>query len=179
MKRLVSLSLVALLLCAVAATGCNKKRLDGLVPAHGVVTFNGAPVEGATVVFSPKQVGTEAVTAQAITDAAGAFKMTTLDPGDGVYPTEYYVTIIKDKIEGGVSLEEAKDRLENPDKYRGQEEPEQTIIHELPVKYGDMNASGLTITVPEGGKKDIEFALEGEVDLTPQPLTSGHGGGRR
>ena len=30
MKRLVSLSLVALLLCAVAATGCNKKRLDTL-----------------------------------------------------------------------------------------------------------------------------------------------------
>ena len=28
-----------------------------------------------------------------------------------------------------------------------------------------------------GGQKDIEFALEGEVDLTPQTLSGGHSGG--
>ena len=178
MKRLVVLSLVVLVACSVAVSGCQKKRVKGLVPAQGVVTFNGEPVADATILFSPKQIGGEAGSAQAITDSKGGFKMTTLDPGDGVYPGEYSVSIIKDKIEGGLSPEEAKDRYDNPDKYRGQPVPEQTVVHELPVKYADINESGLTITVPAGGQKDIEFALEGEVDLTPQTLGAGHGGGR-
>ena len=178
MKRLAVLSFAVLVMCSIVVSGCQKKRLSGLVPAQGVVTFNGEKVAGATVLLAPKEIGSGASSAHAVTDAQGVFKMTTLDPGDGVYPGEYYVTITKDKVEGGLSPEEARERNENPDKFRGQPVPEQTVIHELPVKYGDMNESGLTIAVPAGGQKDIEFALEGEVDLTPQTLGAGHGGGR-
>ncbi|MBP5620676.1 MAG: hypothetical protein J6X44_01545, partial [Thermoguttaceae bacterium] len=116
MKRLAVLSLAVLITCSIVVSGCQKKRLKGLVPAQGVVTFNGEKVAGATVLFSPKQIGGEASSAQAITDAQGVFKMTTLDPGDGVYPGEYRVSIMKDKVEGGLSQEEAKDRYDNPDK---------------------------------------------------------------
>ncbi|MBQ9813046.1 MAG: hypothetical protein IJM54_07000 [Thermoguttaceae bacterium] len=178
MKRLAILSLALLVACSIVVSGCQKKRVKGLVPAQGVVTLNGEKVAGATVLFSPKEIGGQTGSAQAITDDKGVFKMTTLDPGDGVYPGEYSVSIIKDKIEGGLSPEEAKERYDNPDKYRGQPLPEQTVVHEIPVKYADINESGLTITVPAGGQKDIEFALEGEVDLTPQTLGAGHGGGR-
>lgn len=178
MKRLAILSLALLVTCSIAVSGCQKKRVKGLVPAQGVVTLNGEIVAGATVLFSPKEIGGQAGSAQAVTDDEGVFKMTTLDPGDGVYPGEYSVSIIKDKIEGGLSPEEAKERYDNPDKYRGQPVPEQTVVHEIPVKYADINESGLTITVPAGGQKDIEFALEGEVDLTPQTLSGGHGGRR-
>ncbi len=177
MKRLAALTLV-LLACSAAFSGCQKSRLDGLVDAEGVVTLNGEPVAGATVLFAPKQIGGQAASAQATTDEKGAFKMTTLDPGDGVYPGEYTVTVMKDRVEGGLSPEEAKDRMDNPDKYRGQAPPPQTVVHELPVKYADLNQSGLTVNVPAGGQKDIALALEGEVDLTPQEQTAGHGGGR-
>ncbi len=178
MKRFVALTLVALVVFSLTVSGCQKKRLKGLVPAKGVVTFNGEAVAGATVLFAPKEIGSQSGSAQAVTDDKGSFAMTTLDPGDGVYPGEYRVSIVKDKIEGGLSQEEARERYENPDKFRGQPIPEQTVVHEIPVKYADINESGLTITVPAEGKKDIAFALEGEVDLTPQTLGSGHGGGR-
>ena len=141
MKRLAALTLV-LLACSAAFSGCQKSRLDGLVDAEGVVTLNGEPVAGATVLFAPKQIGGQAASAQATTDEKGAFKMTTLDPGDGVYPGEYTVTVMKDRVEGGLSPEEAKDRMDNPDKYRGQAPPPQTVVHELPVKYADLDQSG-------------------------------------
>lgn len=178
MKRFALLALSAALVCVLVMPGCKGPKLKGLVPAQGVVTLNGTPVEGATVLFSPKTIGGEAVSAQAITEKDGKFKMTTIEPGDGVYPSEYNVTVIKDKIEGGIPLEEAKDRLENPDKYRGEKEPEQTVVHEIPTKYADINTSGLTVTIPAGGQKDIALTLEGEVDLTPQVLGAGHSGGR-
>ncbi len=176
MKRFIILATLALV-CATVLVGCGKSR-KGLVPAQGVLTLNGAPVEGATVIFSPKTFGGEAVTSSAVTDKDGKFKMSTDKPGDGIFPSEYAVTVMKDVIEGGISLEEAKDRIENPDKYRGEKDPEQTVIHHIPVKYADMNTSGLSVTVPAGGDKNISIALEGEVDLTPEKLGAGHQGGR-
>ncbi|MBQ1338086.1 MAG: hypothetical protein IIY32_07165, partial [Thermoguttaceae bacterium] len=64
MKRLAALTLV-LLACSAAFSGCQKSRLDGLVDAEGVVTLNGEPVAGATVLFAPKQIGGQAASAQA------------------------------------------------------------------------------------------------------------------
>lgn len=166
------------LVCAVAAVGCGGPKIKGLVPAHGVVTHNGTPVEGATVTFVPKTIGGQAGTSTATTDKNGNFKMTTLDPGDGLFPGEYRISVVKDKIEGGIPLEEAAERNANPDKFKDDPAPETTVVHELPVIYGDFNTSGLAVTVPEKGDKAIKIELEGEVDLTPQSLQAGHGGGR-
>ena len=83
-KMLRNAALLTLCLAVLVSFGCNKKRIKGLVPAHGVVTLNGEPVAGAMVMFTPVKVGPEAFAASTTTDAQGAFKMTTLDPGDGV-----------------------------------------------------------------------------------------------
>jgi len=165
--RKIALLCVVALVLTVPFSGCSKSRLKGLVAAEGVVTFNGAPVEGASVLFAPKSIGTEAASATATTDKDGKFKLTTLDPGDGVYPGEYYVTVIKDRVEGGPTLEDAK---LSHDEYQAKEaagEFKQVTIRELPATYADMNTSGLIETIPPEGKKNITLALEGEVDLTP------------
>jgi hypothetical protein len=102
--------------------------------------------------------------------------MSTLQPDDGVFPGDYYVSVTKERIEGGLSLEEAKRRRENSE-LRDEPEPEQTLIRELPDKYADINSSGLDLTIPAEGNKKLELALEGEVDATPRPLNSGRGAG--
>ncbi len=177
MKK-IALALVAALCCSLVGTGCAKKGLEGLVPVEGVVTLNGETVEGATVMFAPKTYDPSRPkgSAQAVTDASGKFVMSTLDPGDGVFPGDYYVTVTKERIEGGLSLEEAKRRRENSE-LRDEPEPEQTLIRELPDKYADINSSGLDLTIPAEGNKKLELALEGEVDATPRPINSGRGAG--
>lgn len=181
MKKL-ALALVAALCCSLVGAGlvgCSKARIKGLVPVEGVVTLNGEPVSGATVMFAPKKHDPSRPkgSAQAVTDASGKFKMSTLDPGDGVFPGDYYVTVTKDRVEGGLSLEEVKRQHENPELRDDASEPEQTLIRELPDKYADINSSGLDQTIPAEGNKNLELALEGEVDATPRPMNSGRGAG--
>ena len=177
MKKILR-DVVLLSLCFVVllSSGCNKKRMKGLVPAQGVVTLNGEPVAGAMIMFTPVQIGTEAVAASTTTDEKGAFKMTTVDPGDGVFPGDYNVTVVKDEFQGGLTLEQARVNSQNPDEARKQGSVEEaTVIHYLPAKYADMNTTDLKVSIPAGGQKNHEIALEGEVDLTPQKQ-GGHGG---
>ena len=167
MKKILR-DVVLLSLCFVVllSSGCNKKRMKGLVPAQGVVTLNGEPVAGAMIMFTPVQIGTEAVAASTTTDEKGAFKMT----GD------YNVTVVKDEFQGGLTLEQARVNSQNPDEARKQGSVEEaTVIHYLPVKYADMNTTDLKVSIPAGGQKNLEIALEREVDLTPQKQ-GGHGG---
>lgn len=170
-----ALALAAALSCSLVGAGlvgCSKSRLEGLVPAEGVVTLNGEPVSGATVMFAPKKLDPTRSkgSAQAVTDADGKFKMTTLDPGDGVFPGEYYVTVTKDRFEGGLTREEARVRRDNP-------ETGTSLIRELPDQYADINSSGLDRTVSDKGDKNIVLALEGEVDSSPRPVNTRRGAG--
>ena len=181
MKRMLrNVALLSLCFVLLLSFGCDKKRMKGLVPAQGVVTFNGEPVAGAMVMFTPVQIGTEAVAAATTTDEKGAFKMTTVDPGDGVFPGDYNVTVVKDEMQGGMTLEQARLNSENPDEARKRGPAEEaTVVHHLPARYADLNTTDLKVTIPAGGQKDIVFALEGEVDLTPQKQGGHAGRGRR
>ena len=158
--------LTAMVMISLVCGGCSGSKIKGLVPARGTIVFNGAPVEGATVMFAPKTYDGKTGSSSAMTDKDGKFAMTTLEPGDGVFPGEYTVTVMKDRVEGGPTLEDAK---LSPDEYKKRKDSiaPMVTIRELPAKYADINASGLVAVVPEGGKKDFLFELEGEVDLTP------------
>jgi len=62
----------------ISSAGCNKARIPGLVRCEGIVTWKGAPVEGARVAFIPKNQP-DGRGAFGITDSGGRFKATTLD----------------------------------------------------------------------------------------------------
>ena len=70
-----------------AVGGCsanhNQDHRPKLVPVHGVVLFNGKPLEGAGVTFTNSTAG---VTAYGQTDAEGKFTLTTFTAGDGAAP---------------------------------------------------------------------------------------------
>jgi hypothetical protein len=95
-KTIIPLTLFSVLCLSFSGCG-NKSNLDGLVPCGGKVTFNGEACNNARISFSP--TGNDMKKRRAsggTTDSSGTFKMTTLQPGDGVYPGDYEVTITKE-----------------------------------------------------------------------------------
>lgn len=118
----------------------------------GTVTFQGNPVEGATVAFSPTQ-GKQG--AFATTDASGKYSLTTFVGGDGALPGEYKVKISqyeKEAPSGG----EGEEYVPPEETGEGEDSGPKNL---LPEKYADANSSGLTATVTEG-ENTIDFALE-------------------
>src|SRR5262245_55067454 len=76
---------VAVLL--LAGSGCR----SGLVKVRGVVTLDGKPAEGVTVLFTSS--ATEGPPAQGLTASDGTFFLTTFTTGDGAKPGDYKVLI--------------------------------------------------------------------------------------
>jgi len=149
---------VFLCLLALPLIGCGRSGLPGLAPAAGTVTLNDVPVEGAIIAFAPTSTSPDVRSASAMTDKNGKFVVTTLDYGDGMQPGEYQVFVTKRTGTGGEA---------SPGENRGRSDDRQVVNH-LPSKYGNKDTSGLTISIPPKGNKNVELKLEGEVDLTPQ-----------
>ncbi len=133
--------------CGGPATDPNRPKT---VPATGSVTYQGSPVEGATVMFvSTSGQGRGAV---ANTDASGRFTLTTFEAGDGAIPGSYKVTISKSILEG--APEEGATGTEP-----GVEPDAGTAKDLVPAKYKDANQSGLTAEVKDGESNDFTFEL--------------------
>src|SRR6478609_9449690 len=89
-------SLSALLGCS--SSGAN---LPKTVPASGVVTLDGKPVDGAQVVLVPAAEGKTG--AFGVTNSSGRFSLRAYEEKDGAIPGEYKVQVSKTiqvKIEG-------------------------------------------------------------------------------
>ncbi|MFG0335441.1 MAG: hypothetical protein ACF8TS_18945, partial [Maioricimonas sp. JB049] len=86
--------LVAVLSALPLLTGCSSSEpppdRPETAPVTGTVMYQGEPVEGATVVFTP--AGSQATGAVAKTDASGKFELMTYEPGDGAIPGKYQVS---------------------------------------------------------------------------------------
>ena len=144
--------------------GCDRSgRLPGLVPASGTVTFNGAPVEEATVIFVPDSVESNMRSASATTDAKGKFTLATLQHADGAYPGSYKVTVTKTLTTGDLVWEESAN-----DPGRGRLIDTQMVADMLPAKYGNENTSDLTVDIPPKGSRNLVLDLSGEVDSKPR-----------
>lgn len=131
--------------------GCQQSGLEGTIGASGTVTYQGKPVEGATVVFAPEGQGRAA---SGLTDASGRFQLTTLTASDGILPGKYQVAISKTEVVGGMTEEESQ-------AYTAEhgEPPAVTTKELLPEKYKSPATSGLTAEVTEGGVNDFTFDL--------------------
>lgn len=117
-------------------------------PTTGVVTYNGDPVEGATVTFKP---GAEGKAAFGKTDAEGKFSITTFEGGDGAIPGSYTIAVTKMEV-----VESNAVSMDDPNYDPTIEEPEPKSL--LPTKYADAANSGLTATVgTEAGDVKLEL----------------------
>ena len=129
------------LLVVIVCGSCSSAATE-LPAVSGRVTYQGAPVEGAMVVFHPA-APSEQQPSQAKTDAEGRFAMST-HAGQGEYqpglaPGKYEVEIAKTELSGDFTR------------------PPRQL---LPPKYASAKTSGLTAEVPAEGTEELVFTLE-------------------
>jgi hypothetical protein len=138
------LSVIILGSLSIAGCGSAGAHLPKTVPASGVVTLDGKPVDGAQVVLIPTNEGTT-TGAFGTTNASGHFSLRAFEEKDGAIPGDYKVQVSKTvevKLPG---------KLDGGDAVR--------FDYAVPAKYTGAKTSGLTVTVPDKGIKDINLAL--------------------
>ena len=154
------------LLCVCA--GCEEPGTPK-VPVTGTVTFNGKPLDGAIVSFTPK---TEGLPASATTDAEGKYVLTTETNGDGAVIGEYAVTIAKydrkapvipevtEEQESDETIDITEEYPPGYDEMDASEKAAAVAKNLLPRKYSDPNATPLVAQVKESSDDlVIDFEL--------------------
>lgn len=151
-----------ILLLMVALSGCGSeddKWINGRPPvytASGQILYNGKPLEGANVIFSPVVEGVQGAEAKGAmgaagrTDAKGQFVLTTFRDGDGAPAGRFRVTVIK--AESVVTY-----RADDPDHDQIPLKTEQK--HLIPAKYSTPEKSGLEAEVAKSSKNVFPFEL--------------------
>jgi hypothetical protein len=142
---------VVLAFCTFFVSGCS----DGKIATEqvtGTITYDGSPLDGATVNFSPKTEG-QGSPSYAMTDASGNYKLQTLlgNPDAGTTPGEYIVTVQKTE-----KIQSPSSDLSGPSAPPAPVKKPKSLIPEL---YGTTLKSPLTATVNKG-KNTINFELK-------------------
>jgi hypothetical protein len=147
-RRRASLTLLLLL----ASVGCGGPKT---VVVDAVVTLDGEPLAGATVLFVPEE-GSRGRPAHGLTDLDGSLLLTTFDDDDGALPGAYRVVVMK-----------SEGMIEQPQGERSSEEwarshYERVVAREgkkplVPPMYSDQATTPLHCTVPAGGRVKLEL----------------------
>lgn len=153
-----------LVLGSFVLTGCGGGAdRPAMVPVSGTVSYNGSPVEGATVTFA---AGTSARSSTGVTDSGGKFRLTTFDTNDGAPAGEYTVTIAKFEADAssldssvGSSPEKMKEMMAKQQALMSGKAVADKPKAKLPTKYADGKTSGEARKVVAGESNDFKFDL--------------------
>lgn len=151
MSRSWCIGALASLICI---AGCSGSKGPATSPVTGTVTYNGLPVESATVVFAPPSGGRPAT---AISDAQGKYALSTFGNQDGAIPGEYKVSVTKTVTEG--QAPELTYEQMNELQTRGEPIPSAVTKNVLPEKYASIATTDLSFTV-KSGANDILLELK-------------------
>ena len=147
--------LVALL--GVILIGCGGR---GTTPVRGVITLEGTPVAGATVLFMPDDPD-GGRPASGFTSSDGTFRLTTYKPDDGALPGNYRVLIQKTvaaKDPGAAArsaLERAKAKFEEKSLRKHRKLT-------LPEAYAKFDTTPLRCSVPVTGAVTFDLHKGGQ-----------------
>ncbi|MDR1485859.1 MAG: hypothetical protein LBT09_13685 [Planctomycetaceae bacterium] len=162
MKKYLSLLLVTLYFA-----GCGSSKID---PSYrfvtGTVTYNGKPVAGASVLFSPLDGG---LAASGVSNASGNYQLSTGTaqvPGSGTKPGKYKVTVYKTEKAVDKDAEELDAGKISYNEFMARRE--KTPIpptglpgkHLLPTIYSNATTSPLEILVEDKKKNIIDLSLK-------------------
>ncbi|MGQ9506042.1 MAG: carboxypeptidase-like regulatory domain-containing protein [Thermogutta sp.] len=148
MKRIVSWMMAATLLVVCVAGGCGKGSGPKLYPVKGKVSYKGAPVDGANVMFRATDGNASGA---GRTDANGVYQITS-QWGAGLPEGEYLVGITKFEE---LPMTEDEEGPYNPQLADMEPPPPKSLI---PTKYASPERSGLKASVSKsGGTFDFEL----------------------
>ena len=149
MKR----SICTLLFMIPVLAGCGGD--DRVAAVHGIVKLDGDPVADASVTFMPKEGGRPAF---GITNAEGAFELTTFESGDGALIGRHVVTIMavdettNSKAEALAEEHGSLAEVMHPRSMTKQE-------WRIPPRYSEDDSSGLEFEVVRGADNQADFLL--------------------
>lgn len=142
--------------------GCSGGGVSGppIVPVDGIVTLDGSPVEGATVVFTPKKEGTMSM---AMTDAAGKFALRTGAGRKGAAVGEHDVTVKlsignEESTNGPTTDDGLAPLMPSEAGVNAPKAPVAKVGWIVPERYSKPGA--LTATVPAGGLSGHKLELK-------------------
>ena len=144
-----------------AIAGCADGGIPGLYLVSGRVTYEGKPVDGATISFVGR--GTERP-ATAISKADGTYDLHTLD-SRGALPGNYNVVVTKMEAPPDLANKVAGFDADGKDLSMEQSaanvgKPIPQIKQLLPAKYGSQTTTPLIFEVKNSGKNVIDLNLE-------------------
>ncbi len=135
-----------------AVVGCQGDKGPRTVPAKGIVTLDGEPVEGAAIVFIDEN---GLYPARGYTDANGRFSLDAFEYKTGAVPGTYKVVVTK-TINKAITDPNA---LKGEEAEHAGEEADEIIVNALPEKYAIPNGL-LTFTIPEDGTDNLVIELK-------------------
>ena len=140
---------------SVSLTGCGGGTIR-TVNVTGTVTFNGEPLSGAQVNFSPTTSDEGARPAFGLTDADGKYRLSVIGGAvnAGTTPGEYQVSISRMVGTGIIAEPDGGPTTSGPSVFVP---PPQSLI---PIRYGDPTTSELTATVEARGNNVFNFDLK-------------------
>jgi hypothetical protein len=140
-----------------ATTGCSKKSRLAVVPVRGAVTYKGQGVPNALVVFFPVDETADTLKKMrpfGYADDQGKFELKSYVTNDGAPPGKYRVSIVagptNSVANGGHDAKPSETTV-----------PKTAVAvpAEIVKKYGNVDTSGLEVTVENGENNLSPFAL--------------------
>jgi hypothetical protein len=141
-----------------SSTGCGGESRFKVAPVRGRVTYHGTGVREATVIFHPSDDAVEKMKKMrpyAYADGEGNFALTTYLDGDGAPLGKYRVSIIA--VSSAPASKPQKDKPAPPP--ASGSTLALAIPPEVTKKYGNVETSGIEVTVHEGENNLEPFAL--------------------
>jgi hypothetical protein len=144
-----------------ASSGCGTKA-SNFVKVSGLVTLEGAPIEGAKVTYYPSSGDAPSL---GVTDAKGKFELSTFDmktlkSTDGALPGEYKVTV-EMPSPAGRSPADAMEGEHMKGRARptpAGKEKEAKVLH---ANYADVSKTPLKQVVPPQGAVELKLTKSG------------------
>ncbi|WZO98299.1 hypothetical protein EP7_005359 [Isosphaeraceae bacterium EP7] len=138
---------LSLSLALLGTVGCGSNH--GCVPVGGTVTYKGKPVAEGEVSFVP--VEGDGRTGRGEISSAGVYQLTSFDPGDGVVPGKYKVSVVSRGPDKPIPAKK-KGRMMEED-MQGSGDPL------IPAKYFMPETSGLEREVEAAKTNTFNFEL--------------------
>ncbi|MEO2001101.1 MAG: carboxypeptidase-like regulatory domain-containing protein [Pirellulales bacterium] len=153
------LSFLTLGCLVVSSFGCGQSSGPNVQYVHGVITLDGAPIEGATVSFSPED--SNGIGASGMTQSDGSFTLNAqaAKPGAGTVAGEYAVTVSKVEMPEFPNIDTDDPRYGTAEQERLEQEANNAkpkVI--VPEKYNTPESSPLHAKVVSG-KNEFQFDL--------------------
>jgi hypothetical protein len=158
LSRLIAWGAVAVGLLTLVS-GCGKGSLHKV---NGALTWeDGTPVDGATIVFVPKDSSKKQ--ASGFTGKDGTFDLTTFNSGDGAMEGEYKVVVTRGntaEVGGGGGASDA----DHPDPSKAMQEwfkkggaKQANVKDVIPKAYTAEGTTPLIATIPASGKLELKL----------------------